>query len=1082
MKIHVTTIIAFLLLSPVIGRAAPQITDTSFYRVENSNQVVYGGEIALSQRGVWTLSTNPAADGSRIHVYLLSPWELDRWASSIRQDLEKKIRLSATGREILLNCYNELKNRHKTDNNSAAANTADIDHQSLDALDRQASELWLRKTGKRLQGPFVYLVPGVSPEPATKPAPSPAKKKKILMLELRPYINDGKHWKLYTDGTCVREDIDRDFISAHGLVIRPIIPEALKPVMTRDGKNSAKPYRIIAEGEESEKWTTLPLTFENTYSGEKITLSWDLDKHAPIDPFLLRYRDLARYLQLQPYQAILTSSPVYQAWMKKKGWDILSDASRAASLAQIMGRELSVFNILGGRAAIEETLQLQPLQENDTEDTERNIPISSLKGVEVESHPFETMLAGHDDRTIGLADLVPHDRFFVYTPRPAAILPFLDQGARFIGNLGGVMSSSNISYDLPDRYLAALGLDNSWLQKLLESSAIRETALFFPDLFFIEGTDVTVLARVSMPKLVKPFLLLAGISGLEEGEIITRTLENGRKVHWSILNDILVISTSEDEMHSVLALGGSNGTGSLGRSHEFRYMLSQLPLRPETRFYAYFSDPFIRRLVSPATKIAQLRRLVARRNLEELTAGMLLARYEGYQGPMTVPGLIEAGYAFHYLGNGDFSIDRDGVAHSVTYGTLADLRPLADIPVTAVSEAESLAYKNYLDNYNRYWRRFFDPIALRLDDMEDASLELTTFILPLIRNSVYDGLKTLLASREDDIPLRIPEITPKPVVMFSMNIPRKEEQKAARRDILRFGAEFFNNYTSIQPGIIKTLGPGIHFAILDADPVIALGSGDILGAFSGGTLNIVRGGGMMLYPIALSMLTRPCVLLIETSDPQKTLSFLQKASTPSFRDPRRAPRGVEHDFYRTSGRNEWIYALNIFNTIKIRLGIVLQGNYLQIRNIPWTSLEETGTPREMELNGAQLEIAPAACEHQLPALFTSAAEQGRKTTFKGLGYLYPLMVSTTASVDEASEIHARLFGFRPVYRADDHWKWDGRELSSLLYGSVRKPVQPAHVAGDRDFGLLKDIDAMSLSMQFEESGLRASLRWKLRTR
>ena len=36
--------------------------------------------------------------------------------------------------------------------------------------------------------------------------------------------------------------------------------------------------------------------------------------------------------------------------------------------------------------------------------------------------------------------------------------------------------------------------------------------------------------------------------------------------------------------------------------------------------------------------------------------------------------------------------------------------------------------------------------------------------------------------------------------------------------------------------MLDDLGPGLHLAVHDADPVIALGSGDLLGAFGSNSL------------------------------------------------------------------------------------------------------------------------------------------------------------------------------------------------------------------------------------------------------
>jgi len=189
---------------------------------------------------------------------------------------------------------------------------------------------------------------------------------------------------------------------------------------------------------------------------------------------------------------------------------------------------------------------------------------------------------------------------------------------------------------------------------------------------------------------------------------------------------------------------------------------------------------------------------------------------------------------------------------------------------------------------------------------------------------------------------------------------------------------------------------------------------------------------------------------------------------------------VDIDFYRIDGRDEWIYSFNLFGLIKLRYGIAVQDNYLVVRNIPWAPLEKIKQVREWPLNGALLQAFPAACDSQLPGMFTSASEKNRNGSLEGMGYLYPIVVSGHAAIQGAPAEHARLFGFRPAHPGDGAWTWDGQDIVSDLYGSVREQRQPAYVKGETKFGLLGDIDTLSLNMQFEDTGLRTKLRWKMR--
>ena len=132
------------------------------------------------------------------------------------------------------------------------------------------------------------------------------------------------------------------------------------------------------------------------------------------------------------------------------------------------------------------------------------------------------------------------------------------------------------------------------------------------------------------------------------------------------------------------------------------------------------------------------------------------------------------------------------------------------------------------------------------------------------------------------------------------------------------------------------------------------------------------------------------------------------------------------------------------------------------------------------LNGARLDAYPEACLLQLPGLHAAASDQSRAAALQGLGYLYPLLASGFATLDDAKKKHDRLFGFYPVHPGEGEWLWDGNRLSSSKYGSVFRQRQPGYEEGDRDFGILKDLDHLHVGMQFEESGLRTTVRWKLR--
>lgn len=203
---------------------------------------------------------------------------------------------------------------------------------------------------------------------------------------------------------------------------------------------------------------------------------------------------------------------------------------------------------------------------------------------------------------------------------------------------------NSLHYGVNDRYFARLGVDGAWVKTLLKSRAVAEIGLVFSDLFLLDGTDLTALMRVPRLSLFKPLLKLCGVHGLSDDNIVTKDLPDGKQAFWARRGGLLFISTRQDELKRALALRAADGAGSLGQSAEFRYMLTQLPLTEKTRAYAYFSDPFIRRLVGPEVKLAQLRRLQARSQLESISAAALLYQVDGHSKPPTLETLRTLGY------------------------------------------------------------------------------------------------------------------------------------------------------------------------------------------------------------------------------------------------------------------------------------------------------------------------------------------------------------------------------------------------------------------------------------------------------
>lgn len=1029
--------------------AAPAPGETTSFRKEGLSSTIYSSTVDLPAEGLWAVDYDHA-EGPVATAFATPEEEAYRQFDGNRMGevmLEEHLN---SPRGILSSLHYQYERYARTNDNTGPVSADLLPERVADRLENLPWEVPADKGG----GPYIHLIASVPFEYAERGDQrwGTATNETLLAVELRPYLDDGKHWVLYANDVCRREEIDARRMAALGVEVRPVFTR--RELFPDAPETFAYTFDMMVTGD-TPAAVTLPLT--NLYTGAGLTLDWTLaDAAAGDDSSWRRYREAQVSEWLAYWEP--SDSPVLAAWIAAAGE---TEALRPPRQRGRRGEETSIFGVLGGEAAVRETLQMR-LIEPATNDTGRMMPIADIQSVTVKSHPYEEMLGEDPGGSLALAERVPADRFFAYIAKPEAILPLLNKGADFIAQLGSAQTGSSIRYHLKERYLKRLGLTEAFLETILRSGVISECAVTAPDLFFIDGTEITVISRLTRFDALAPLLKLVGVS-VKPGEVLALDTPEG-PVYWALQGDLLLLGTDRAELEQTLALEANKGEGSLGQSAEFRYMLTQLPLSESTRMYVYLSDPFIRRLVGPQVKIAQLRRATEMIRMRHLTAAAMLARADGLEACRDPDALKAHGYLPDRFSAEGIMLDDELVAHSVAYGTLAHQKPITQAPVTAATEAEEEAYQAYVAGYSRFWRQFFDPIALLLNDTADGALEAEVFILPLIDSSIYNGLRAALAPGGEGASLTVPELQPAPVLQCSVNL-----NEMAWRGVGQTLGDILSRFIFIDPAILDDLGSGVHLMVMDADPVIALGSGDLLGAFGAGL-----DGEELFIPMALSVLTRPCVLAVETRNPERTATYLRNAAHSEGRDWE-----VRSEFYQVGDGDQWVCLFDLMGMIRLRYGLEVKGSYLLIRNIPWSSRDEVVATHPADLDSLALRLTPGAVRRQLPGLYATDAEKSRAEAMRGLGLLYPF-VREGGSLDDAQALHMKRFGHAPYMPSGDTWSWRDGVMESALYGSVFRRKQPPHSEGDAAFGLLGTIDVLNLSAQFEDSGYRARVRWKTR--
>jgi hypothetical protein len=202
-----------------------------------------------------------------------------------------------------------------------------------------------------------------------------------------------------------------------------------------------------------------------------------------------------------------------------------------------------------------------------------------------------------------------------------------------------------------------------------------------------------------------------------------------------------VVSNSREALARIVAVRAKR-LPALAQADDFRYMRTIFPQNAdEEDIFIYLSDAHIRNLVGPRWKIGEARRMRCAGNMALLANARLWFRAEQRREP-TMAELIAGGY----LGknppvcpdHGAYEIDKNGAPHCSLHNRPGLLTPVGEVPLERVTSEEAEQYKAFVENYNRYWTRFFDPIGIRIKMGKDIRIQ--TCILPLIENSWYDGL------------------------------------------------------------------------------------------------------------------------------------------------------------------------------------------------------------------------------------------------------------------------------------------------------------------------------------------------------
>jgi hypothetical protein len=672
---------------------------------------------------------------------------------------------------------------------------------------------------------------------------------------------------------------------------------------------------------------------------------------------------------------------------------------------------------------------------------------------------------------------------------------------------------------------------------------VEEVAVTGSDLFVAEGSDVTLLFRAREPATLKARMDGFLANAVKARKDATRTEGKYLGVPYVHLTtperdlhvfsaypepNLHVRSNSEVGLRRVLeAIKGKTPDGKkvtrLGNTDEFAYVRTLMPRgAKEEDGFLYLSDAFIRRLVGPQVKLTERRRMLCYNHLRMIGHGALLYRTEKGKVPSSLAEIVKAGCAPAFKegeltcpDGGNYTLSADGCQGTCSrHGHAQALVPCCEVPLKTVDGVEADEYKSFLEEYNRYWVTYFDPVAVRVQ-VTPKQYRLETIVLPLIHNSIYTGLVQTLNGKPE--PLDALPVPPRNIFSIAGRFNKEEllkmdevkQEKAMRMEMARTLGIPEKDMEALDPVklVTKGLGNQVGLHVYDSAPLFDFDlpefMGLMFGSFNGSRTDV--GPESLAVSFLIASLNSPVYVSLPVQDEKvvdEFLANLDKVLAVLSRRRQNVTRffWFEQDFYRaklSSGQAVRGYGLSI-GPVKWRFFWARIGGGLYVASKPFiledlvkataAQAKEKERPADPTATAhALVRLRPKNWQRVLPEYQLGWAENGRKACLNNLGPLSSTGRAVLAEKDAkgktaeelgqrahqlADKLHAVHFycpeGGKYLLSAKD------KTCACSVHGSATAPEQPLAPDETKAAGkLLREFGGLTATLTFLEDGLHA---------
>jgi hypothetical protein len=782
--------------------------------------------------------------------------------------------------------------------------------------------------------------------------------------------------------------------------------------------------------------------------------------------------------------------------------------------------QADLYSVTTGSLAIEESLQtevmLRPTERPEGGESPP-VALASLQGPKIKSHPFEEMLRGRTPRFFETAGLVPEVNWYAHFSTIGAeirLSDFLDQwGTSFLQ----AFEFTSRDRKLKEKLLSQLAIDLSVLTRLFGDLVIGELALTGSDPYLHDGSDLALILRVKN----RPLFEKQMARYREEAKARRTDARESTEVHREVaieglstpdrrlssyradLGDFRVYANSLPALKRIIDVR-KGALASLAQAKDFLYLRTIFPGEPASEDgFLYLSDRFIREVVGPAQKIGRLHQARCLSNLRSLEFAWIEHRLESGPAagnpPVPVESLVSLGLLDSRSlrcpsgGRYGFQPGVDGPeAVCSVHNRMGLATPLLEVGQETAGASEADGYRQFVQGYEQYWSRYFDPVGIRfkIGPGPAGGLEAETCILPLIENSIYNGLREAVGGA----PVRLTGAAgPRCIGGLSLKIPRNGPFLAQLfRELDREGGLVSSG--DLQAALDQ-LGDGITLSLHDGDLLFTISGREVRAIFGGhGRLDPEMGMAAFL----VSAITLPVSISVDVKNTATAKAILQRILDRLVEGSRR------QDGWRTFEMGLEAATLEPYRGVEVglvsyRLFIVnfhLHYAFIEGRLVAATQrwiitdlidgLKDAagkGPPApeaapEGEISNLLLRLLPQAQKRMATGLGLAWQAQMRDACFMNFPGEELLREGLGLAPAGAPAASLRLFGYRPFCPAGGEYALDpatGR-LACSVHRSPYDPRQPLEAGPEEPaVKFLQSLRRVQVSLRFTEEGIRTRI-------